>query len=231
MNILLRVANVTTLVAVFLMMPAAYAADYPVRPIRIIMPWAAGGGTDIMARLLGERFHAAFGQSVIVDNRTGAGGNIGHDMLAKSTPDGYTLMVSTAAVAINVSLYSKLPFNTSTDILPVSQIGSAPIVLTVHASSPARSVGDLVALSKTKSGLNFGSNGTGTASHLAGVMLNQVTHIPVVHIPYKGVAPALAALLSDEVDIAFPGVKAAAFLKREIGKFAKIVKAAGVKAD
>ena len=151
------------------------AQDYPSRSIRIVLPFAPGGGTDILARVLAQRLQESLGQTVVVDNRAGAGGNLGAELAARSPADGYTLLFTTAALAANVTLYPKMAFDPRKDLLAVSQIGSAPSLLTVHPSVPVNSVKDLVALSKaTKGGLNFGSNGTGTSSHLAGVMFQQL---------------------------------------------------------
>ena len=158
----------------------AHAQDYPARPIRIVLPFSPGGDTDLLARLLSKRFYEAFGQTAAVDNRPGAGGNLGAEIVAKSAPDGYTLMMSTASVAVNVSLYAKLPFDARRDFIPITQVASSPLAVTVHASVPAKSIRDIVALAKkTRGGLNFGSNGSGTTSHLALVMFNQMTGTPL----------------------------------------------------
>lgn len=189
---------------------SAVAQNYPVRPIRIVLPFAAGGGTDLLARLLAQRFQESMGQPAIVDNRTGAGGNIGAEIVTKSTPDGYTLMVSTASTAVNVSLYPKLAFDARKDLIMVTQIGRTAIVLMVHPSVPARTPKELVELSKRmKGGLNYASNGSGTTSHLAGVMFSQAAGIRLTHIPFKGVAPAMSALLGGEVEVAFPATLSA----------------------
>lgn len=186
---------------------AIFAQDYPARSIRIVLPFSPGGGTDLLARLLSRRFYEAFGQTAAVDNRSGAGGNLGADIVAKSAPDGYTLLMTTASLAVNVTLYTKLPYDARRDLIPITQVASAPLVVTVHPSVPARSVRELIDLAKkTKGGLNFGSNGTGTTSHLAMVTLIQVAGTPLTHIPYKGAGPMLTALLSGEVELGFPAV-------------------------
>lgn len=199
--------------AVILLLTAiapAHAQDYPVKPIRIVLPFAAGGGTDVLARILAQRFHETMGQLATVDNRVGAGGNIGAEIVVKSPPDGYTIMVSTASTAVNVTLYPKLTFDARKDLIPVSQIGRSAVVLTVHPSVPARTPQELLELSKrVKGGLNYGSNGTGTTSHLAGIMFAQVAGIRFTHVPYKGVAPAMVALLGGEVEVAFPSTLSA----------------------
>jgi tripartite-type tricarboxylate transporter receptor subunit TctC len=190
---------------------SALAQDYPSRAIRVVLPFAPGGGTDILARVLSQRLQESLGQSVLVDNRAGAGGNIGAEIVTKSPPDGHTLLFTTSALAANVTLYPKLAFDPRKDLIALSQIGSVPALLTVHPSVPVKTVKDLVALSKaTKGGLNFGSNGTGTTSHLAGAMFKQVTGAAIVHIPYKGAAPAVNALMGGETEMAFPGVNSAA---------------------
>jgi len=187
----------------------AAAQDYPIRPVRIIVPFAAGGGADILARLLGQRMHENRGQPVVVENRTGAGGNIGAEVVAKSPPDGYTLLLSTASTAVNTTLYPKLPFDLRKDLIAISQMASSAIVLVTHPSVPARTVRELAALSqRTRGGINFGSNGAGTTSHLAGVLLSQMGRVALNQIHYKGVAPAMTAMLGGEVEIAFPAVLA-----------------------
>ena len=156
---------------------------------------------------MSQRFTEAFGQSVIVENRAGSGGNIGAEFVIRSPADGYTLLMSTASMAVNVSLYPKLPFDVRRDLIPIVQVASAPIVLCVHPSVPVRTIKELVALSKTrKEGLNFGSNGTGTTSHLAGVMLQQVAGLKLTHIPFKGASAAMISLVGGEVDMGSPAV-------------------------
>ncbi len=187
------------------------AQDFPSRAIRVVLPFAPGGGTDILARVLSQRLQESMGQNVVVDNRAGAGGNIGAEIVTRSVPDGYTLLFTTAAIAANVTLFPKLAFDPRKDLISVSQIGSAPSLLSVHPSVPVKSAKDLVALSKTtRGGLNFGSNGSGTASHLAGIMFQQITGAALTHIPYKGAAPAVNALIGGETEMAFPGVNSAA---------------------
>ena len=187
--------------------PVAQAQDYPNRQIRIVLPFSPGGGTDLLARLLSKRFYEVWGQTATVDNRPGAGGNLGADIVAKSAPDGYTLLMSTASLAVNVTLYSKLPFDVRRDFIPITQVASAPLVVTVHPSVPARSVKEFVDLAKkTRGGLNFGSNGTGTTSHLALVMFNQMAGTTLTHIPYKGAGALMTSLLSGEVEVGFPAV-------------------------
>jgi tripartite-type tricarboxylate transporter receptor subunit TctC len=193
--------------SVFVPASAALAQDYPTRSVRIILPFPPGGGTDVFARVLAARLTETLGQSTIVDNRPGASGNIGAELTAKSPPDGYTLMVTTSAVAANVTLLPRAGFDPRKDLITIAQLGSTCSVLSVHPSVPARTPQEVVALSKrTRGGLNFGSNGSGTSSHLAVVMFGQIAGAALNHIPYKGAAPALNALLGGEVEVAFPGV-------------------------
>lgn len=181
-----------------------HAQSYPAKPVRIIVPFGAGGGTDIQGRLLSKKFFESMGQTFIVDNRAGAGGMIGAELAAKSPPDGYTILFTTASLSVNVSLLKKVNFNALKDLQPISWISSVPLVLAVHPSVPVKSVKELVALSKrTKGGLNAGSNGSGTTSHLSIEMFRQYAGIQAVHIPYKGGGPALTALLSGETDFIF----------------------------
>lgn len=189
---------------------AAVAQEYPSRPIRIIVAFSAGGGTDVLARLLGQRIHESLGQPVVVDNRPGASGNIGAELVVKSPADGYTLLLSTASMAVNRTLYPKLAFDLRKDLIAISHMASSAIVLVTHPSVPVRTVKELAALSqRTKGGVNFGSNGAGTTSHLSAALLNQMAGVALNHIHYKGVAPAMTALLSGEIEIAFPAVLAA----------------------
>jgi len=208
MNTVLRIAaTVVPVVGALGATAAAHAQDYPLRTIRIVLPFSPGGGTDLLARLLSKRFYEAFGQAAPVDNRPGAGGTLGAELVVRSPPDGYTLLMSTASVAVNVTLYPKLPFDARRDLIPITQVASAPLVVTIHPSVPARSVKELVELAKkTRGGLNFGSNGTGTTSQLAMVMLHQAAGITLTHIPYKGAGAAITALLSGEVEMGFPAV-------------------------
>ena len=184
---------------------SAQAQDYPARSIRIILPFSPGAGTDLLARLLSQRLYANWGHTVTVDNRPGAGGNIGAEMVVKSPPDGYTLLMSTASLAVNVTLYPKMPFSVVRDLAPITEVASAPIIVVVHPSVPARTIQELVALAKArKDGLNYGSNGTGTTSHLAAELLKQVSGGKLTHIPYKGASAALTSLLGGEIEMGFP---------------------------
>ena len=175
-------------------------ATYPSRPIRIVVPFAAGGPSDIMARTLAQKLTLAWGQPVVVDNRTGAAGIIGADAVAKSAPDGYTLLQAQVGDTISVSLYSKLPYNFEKDFAPITLAGLTPFILVAHPSVPARDLRELIALAKAKPGtLSFGSSGAGTASHLAGELLKSSAGIDITLVPYKGQAPATADLLGGQI--------------------------------
>ena len=181
------------------------AQAYPTKPIRFIVNFAPGGGTDIVARAMAAEFTKSLGQQVLVENRAGANGNIGADVVAKAPADGYTVLLTTnAPIVINPHLYSKLPFDPLTDLAPITQLVTLPFVLATHPSVPVKSVKDLIALARsTPKGLVYGSSGTGGGAHLAGEMLKNMTHINITHIPYKGGAPAITGLLSGEVDFMF----------------------------
>jgi len=181
------------------------ALAYPTKPVRIVVNFAPGGGTDIVARVMAQKFTEWLGQPVIVENRAGANGNIGADYVAKSPPDGHVLLMTTnAPVAINPHLYKKLPFNPLTDFAPISEVASLPFVLAVHPTVPAKSVKELIALAKaTPKGLTYGSSGTGGGAHLAGEMMKAMAHINIIHVAYRGGGPAITGLLSGEVDFMF----------------------------
>ncbi len=194
-----------------------YAQAYPSKSVRIIVPFGAGGGTDIQARLLSNNFNHSMKQTFIVDNRAGAGGLIGGEIAVKSPPDGYTILFTTASLAVNVTLYAKrIKFDPLKDLEPISWISSAPLVLVVHPSVPAKSVKELVALAKQAKGkMVAGSNGAGTTSSLAIEMLKQMTGVDVIHVPYKGGGPSMTALYSGETDMLFAtGPAAAPFIKQ-----------------
>ena len=200
------VGVVASAVATILIHPAMAQQSYPVRPIRIIYPFLAGTGNDGIARVVSQRLTAEWGQPVVVENRAGAGGTIGAELVAKSAPDGYTLLISTASLTVNATLFPKLPLR---DLVPVTQIMSGGVVVVVHPSVPARSLKELIELAKArKDGLNFGSNGTGTTSHLAGAWLQHLSGANITHIPYKGQSAAVPALVGGDVEIGIPGTGA-----------------------
>ncbi|WP_066709806.1 Bug family tripartite tricarboxylate transporter substrate binding protein [Curvibacter delicatus] len=187
--------------------PQAWAA-YPDKPIRLIVPFPAGGATDVVARVVGVRLGQLLKQPVIVENKTGAGGNIGADFVSKSPADGYTVLVaSPAEVAINEFLYAKMSYDPAKDLAPVAKLASAPLVLVVSEKSPARSAQDLVRHAKSKpNGLNFASSGTGGPQHLAGELFRITSGAKLTHVPYKGGAPAMTDLLGNQVDLFFSGL-------------------------
>ena len=188
---------------------STFAQTYPVRPIRIIVGFSAGGGADQSARLIAKELSESMGQSVIVDNRPGASGNIGADIVAKSVPDGYTLLLADVGIAMP-SLFVNLPYDVNKDLVPVSMTAMAPSVLVAHPSLPANNIKELIALAKAKPGkINYGSSGVGSISHMMMEILIAETGIQMVHVPYKGTGPAAIGLMSGEVDLyitAIPGV-------------------------
>ena len=179
-------------------------AAYPDKPIRLVVPFAPGGGTDLVARTLAAGMGRELGQQVIIDNKPGAGTIIGSDSVAKSPPDGYAIVIATFAHAINPSMVPKLPFNTETAFAPISLIGKGPNVLVVRADSPYKSVKDLLAAAKAKPGkLNYASQGNGTSAHLAGEMFTNLAKVEMTHVPYRGAGPAITDLLGGQVDMIF----------------------------
>ena len=187
---------------------ALHAQSYPVKPIRFVVPFPAGGATDVVARAIGQKLNESMGQLIIVDNRPGAGGNIGAELVATALGDGYTLLVcSPAEVAINVSLYKKMPYDPVKDFAPVTLATSAPLVLVVPPTLPVRSVKDLIALARSRPGqLTYASSGSGGPQHLAGELFKMMAQIDMVHVPYKGGAPAITDLLGGHVQLFFAGL-------------------------
>lgn len=188
--------------------PAAFAQAYPSRPIRFIVPFAAGAGVlDIMARLVGQHLGTSIGQQVIIDNRPGAGGNVGAEVAAKAAPDGYTMLMGAVALVVSPYLYAKLPFDPLADLAPVTQVNSAPLMLVVHPSLPVNSVAELIAYAKARPGaLNYGSGGVGATPFLATELFKSMAGIDVVHVPYKGGAPALADLVAGQLSFMIENV-------------------------
>jgi tripartite-type tricarboxylate transporter receptor subunit TctC len=181
------------------------AQEYPVKPIRLVVGFAPGGASDILARVLASRLSAALGQSIVVDNRASAGGVIGSELVAKSVPDGYTLLIgSSAAFAISPHLSASLPYDTARDFVAIGSFASVPFVLDVSAKVEVRSVGELIALARNRaSPLNMGSAGNGTTTHMAGELFAHMANIKVVHVPYKGAGPAMIELLAGRIDLLF----------------------------
>ncbi len=194
------------------MLPSlAVAQTYPTRPVRTIVPFAPGGGSDIVARAILPRLGETLGQQFIIDNRSGAGTLIGAELAARSAPDGYTLFIGiTGTMAINPSIYKKLPYDSVRDFAPITLVANGPNVLVVHPSLPAKSVKELIALAKSKPGqLTYGSAGIGGAPHLAGELFKSMAKVDMVHVPYKGAAPATVDLLAGNIQVMFAGMGAA----------------------
>ena len=185
--------------------PAAYGQAYPSKSIRIVVPFTAGGAADILARIVGDKFAELWGRPVVIDNRAGAGGNIAAEIVAKAPPDGYTLLMgSMGTQAMNVSLYRKLPFDPARDFAPISVVAKNPNLLAVHPSVPVASVKELIAFAKARPGnLNYSSSGTGSMGHMSAELFKLMTGVQMVHVPYKGGAPAVTAVISGEADVLF----------------------------
>ncbi len=182
----------------------AVLAQYPERSVRLVVPYAPGGGTDLTGRLAGQRLTEALGKQFIVDNRTGGAGNIGTELVARATPDGYTLLIASLSNSVNVSLFPKLPINPVTNFDPVSLLVTVPMMLVVHPSLPVKSIQDLVTLAKARPGqLNYSSGGMGTANHVAGELFKYMAQVDIVHVPYKGGAPALSDVIAGQIHLIF----------------------------
>lgn len=189
-------------------LPAAHAAQgdvpYPTKPVRLIIPFAPGGGTDLTGRAIAQKLTEALGQTVVADNRAGANGTIGAELAAKAQPDGYTISMISSSHSVNPSLMKKLPYDLITDLAPITQATTQPYALVVHPSVPAKSVKELIALTKAKPGmLNYGSSGTGGLSHLSGALLSTLAGIDINHIPYKGGSPALTDVMSGQIQMLY----------------------------
>jgi len=190
----------------------AQAADaYPSKTITLIVPFAAGGTTDILARVIGQALNKELGQTVIIDNRAGAGGNIGAQLAARAAPDGYTLFMGTVGThAINQSLYRKLPFDPIKDFAPLTRVAMVPNLLVANPTKPYKNVKELIAYAKAHPGkVNFGSSGSGSSIHLSGALFNTMAGVDMVHVPYKGSAPAVSDLLGGQIDIMFDNMPSA----------------------
>ncbi len=188
----------------------AFAQEYPSKPIRIIVPFPASSATDIVARTFGQKLSEKWGQPVVIDNRPGAGGNLGTDLAAKAPADGYTLLMGTVANAISASLYTKLNYDFVKDFTPVTLVAITPLVLVANPEVPASNIKELIAYAKAKPGqLNFGSGGVGTSNHLAGEMFKSMTGTKMTHVPYKGTPAAYTDLLAGQVSLMFDNIVAA----------------------
>jgi tripartite-type tricarboxylate transporter receptor subunit TctC len=189
----------------------AQNAEYPDKPIRLIVPYPPGGGTDVIARIVQQRFQALLGQPILIDNRGGAGGSIGTDVVAKSPPDGYTVLFTLSSHTINPSFYQKLPFDTVKDFEPVGMVASLPQILVANTQFPANTVAELITLAKAKPGtLSFASVGNGSPGHLAGELFKLRTGTEMTHIPYRGGGPAVTDVLGGQVSLLWVSIPAAA---------------------
>jgi tripartite-type tricarboxylate transporter receptor subunit TctC len=190
-----------------LLAPAsAWAQPYPSKPIRIVVPLAAGGPTDVLARGISQKLSENLGQGVVIDNRAGANTSVGTEIVARATPDGHTLLLTVNGLTINPSLYAKLPYDPIKDFAPITLVATSPLVLVVHPSLAAKSVQELIALAKSKPGqLLYGSPGSGSLPHLAGEMFNTMGDVKLVHVPYKAVTNAFSDLMGNQIPLMFPG--------------------------
>ncbi|MBI2295066.1 MAG: tripartite tricarboxylate transporter substrate binding protein [Betaproteobacteria bacterium] len=196
--------------ATFLFVAGAAAQAYPTKPIRVIVPQSAGGSTDLVARVVAQRLADAVKQPVVVDNRPGAGSLHGTDLVAKATPDGYTLLVVAASFTINPSIRKNLPFDPLRDFMPVTQLVTLPHILVVHPSVPVKTVKELIAFAKSRPGqLNYGSSGIATSTHMAAELFRHMTGTDMVNVPYKGGAPGMVALLGGQVQLYFATISTA----------------------
>jgi tripartite-type tricarboxylate transporter receptor subunit TctC len=192
----------------FLLAPhASRAQTYPSGPLRIVVPFTPGGGTDILARLIGQKLNEAWSQPVVVDNRPGASGTVGTALVAKAAPDGQTMLIMPAGYAGNPSLYRKLPYDQNRELAPVSWLASGPLTLVVHPSLPVRSVKEFIAFARARPGeINFGSSGAGTLPHLSAELFNSMSGIKLVHIPYKGAGAAVTDVMAGRVPVYFMNI-------------------------
>ena len=190
---------------------AAYAQAFPERPLRVVVPYGPGGGTDNLLRVIGPAAGATLGQPVVLDNRPGGASIIGTELVVKAAADGYTLLATDSAVLVNPGLFkAKMPFDTVKSLSAVTMLASAPVVLVAHPGVPAKTLADLLALARAKPGtLNYASGGLGASTHLAGELMKQVAGVDIVHIPYKGTGPAMSDLLGGHVSMQFSGISSA----------------------
>lgn len=199
----ITIALICGLLSLLLTVPVS-AQTYPNKPVRVVIPYPPGGPTDIVARVLFQQVSESTGQQFLLDNRAGAGGNIGAEIVAKAPADGYTLLIATTAHAINMSLFKNLNYDVQKDFAPVSLLTQGPLVLVAHPQFPANSVKEVIELAKSKpGGLNFASSGNGQSTHLSAELFNTMAGIKMSHVPYKGSAPALTDVMSGQVDVMF----------------------------
>ncbi|CAN0408414.1 unnamed protein product, partial [Phaeothamnion confervicola] len=186
---------------------SAQSDNYPTKPVRMISPFPPGGSVDNVARLVGAKLGESLGQQVVIDNRSGASGNIGMELAARAAPDGYTLVINTLPLVTNGFLYSRVPYDVINDFVPISLLSASPSMLAVHPSVPARSVRELLQLAKTQPGkLNYGAAGVGTNPHIAGELFNLLGKVNIVVVQFKGGGPALVATIGGELGVSFSGV-------------------------
>ena len=202
--------------AALLLVPAAlpaFAQAWPAKPVRIVVPFAPGGSTDVVARMVAQKLTVVWGQTVVVENRAGAGGNVGADVVAKSPADGYTLLMASGSITINPHLYKSMAFDTKKDLVPITNVASGPMLVVVPDGSPAKSLKDLVAMAKARPGaLNFGSAGVGSQVHLAAENLAEAAGIDISHVPYKGEALAFTDLIGSQTQFMVGNFAAASAL-------------------
>jgi tripartite-type tricarboxylate transporter receptor subunit TctC len=199
-----KIGAVAIAAGMFAVAGGAWSQEYPVKPIRVVIPFPPGGGSDTIARVLAQRLSGALGQPAVVDNRAGASGNIAAELVAKTAPDGYTLLFGNSSLSISPAVFEKLAYDPVRDLIPISMASSYPFVLVVHPSLPVKSVRELIALAKAKpDALSYSSAGAGTMSHLAMELMRLRTGIKVTHLPYKGAAPAAVGLMSGEAQLSF----------------------------
>ncbi len=194
-------------------LPATAQEGWPSKPVRLVVPFAPGGSTDVIARMMAQKLTELWGQTVVVDNRAGAGGNLGADIVAKSPADGHTLLFGTGSITINPQLYKKMPFDTKKDLVPVTNVASGPMLVVVPDDSPLTNVKELIAAAKAKPGtINFGSAGVGSQVHMAGENFANAAGIDIVHVPYKGEAPAYTDLIAHQTQMMVGNFAAASAL-------------------
>ena len=198
------IARLVVLISLGLAAPAVLAQAWPSKPVRYVVPFPPAGATDILARIIAEKITPTLGQQVVVENRAGAAGNLGMELVARSVPDGYTVIMATAAQSINDTLYTKLPFSLQRDFVAIGLVAHVPNIMEVHPSVPAKTVKEFIALAKSRPGLiNYASSGSGTSIHLSAELFKQMTGVDMLHVPYKGSGPALTDLMAGQVSVMF----------------------------
>jgi tripartite-type tricarboxylate transporter receptor subunit TctC len=194
-------------------LPASAQDAWPNKPVRMVVPFAPGGSTDVVARMVGQKLAALWGQPVVIENRAGAGGNVGADVVAKAPGDGYTLLLASGSITINPVLYKRMPFDTKKDLVPIVNVASGPMLIVVQDASPYKNLADLIAQAKAKPGtINFGSAGVGSQVHLAAENFADAAGIDITHVPYKGEAPGLTDLIGGQIQVMLGNFAAASAL-------------------